>query len=89
MFGIESVWNIVFLLAVQAFGLGSLALVRFGDRWEGGPHCHIVFFASLLLVGLTTFSGIQVGDMEWGAAGMGTLCTMIVGATLDCRSALT
>jgi hypothetical protein len=43
-----------------------------------------VFFACLLLVGLTTLVSLAVGTGQWAASGT-TLSLMVVGSTLDLR----
>jgi hypothetical protein len=72
-----------FAIAVQAWGVLSVAAARLSERSWAGVVFQRMFYVSLLAVGLTAILSVASGTGHWLACGA-TLGAMSIGATLDC-----
>jgi hypothetical protein len=78
-FAIPFTWVIV---VVQVLGLLSAGLARFSEGSRGQVACQWLFFACLILVGLTTMAALGFGPGHWILLGA-TFSTMVLSVTCD------
>lgn len=70
------------LLLVQALGLASMWLARSSEGSASEVRQQRMFFAALVLVGLTTAGSVMLGPGEFLISGT-TFATMMLGAVWD------